>query len=196
MTWPLILITPFAIALGWAGIPEHFPGIGGIVPNWLEHFLEPYIEYQGFHVSHPEFSIVPLLVSLGVALGGLAVGFLVYGRGLREGQIDPLRNLLGPIWWLFHRKYYVDELYQSTIIPFTLALSKFLYWFDDMWVIDPFIDAVGKVTVWFSECAWQKLIVLSWMAQSMERAGLPTAWGGCCATRKTVMCRSICWLLW
>jgi NADH:ubiquinone oxidoreductase subunit 5 (subunit L)/multisubunit Na+/H+ antiporter MnhA subunit len=89
-------------------------------------------------------------VSLGVALGGLAVGFLVYGRGLREGQIDPLRKLLGPIWWLFHRKYFVDELYQYTIIPFTLALSKFLYWFDDKWVIDPFIDAVGKVTVWLS----------------------------------------------
>jgi NADH-quinone oxidoreductase subunit L len=98
MTWPLILITPFAVALGWAGIPEHFPGIGGIIPNWLEHYLEPYVEYQGFHVSHPSFDWMPLMVSLVVALGGLAVGFLVYGRGLREGQIDPLRKLLGPVW--------------------------------------------------------------------------------------------------
>ena len=151
MTWPLILITPFAIVLGWAGIPEHFPALGGIIPNWLEHFVEPYIEYQGFHVAHPEFSMVPLLVSLGVALGGLALGFVVYGRGLAVGQIDPLRNLLGPIWWLFHRKYYIDELYQATIIPFTRGLGTFLYWFDDKWIIDPFVDGVGKVTVWFSE---------------------------------------------
>jgi NADH-quinone oxidoreductase subunit L len=151
MTWPLILITPFAIALGWAGIPEHFPVIGGIVPNWLEHYLEPYVEYQGFHVSHPDFSMMPLLVSLGVALGGLALGFVIYGRGLREGQIDPLQRVLGPIWWLFHRKYYVDEIYKATIIPFPLGLSKFLYLFDDFWVIDPLINGIGKVTVWLSK---------------------------------------------
>ncbi|HXF60751.1 MAG TPA: proton-conducting transporter membrane subunit [Caldilineaceae bacterium] len=153
MTWPLILITPFAIALGWIGIPEHFPGIGGIVPNWLEHFLEPYIAYQEFHVAHPEFNIVPLATSLLVALGGLAVGFLVYGRGLAVGQIDPLRRLLGPIWVLFHRKYYVDELYQYTIIPFTLGLSKFLYWIDDLWVIDPIVDAIGRAGIWLGNVA-------------------------------------------
>ncbi len=32
MTWPLILITPFAIALGWFGIPDSFPVFGGITP--------------------------------------------------------------------------------------------------------------------------------------------------------------------
>jgi NADH-quinone oxidoreductase subunit L len=150
MTWPLILITPFAIALGWFGIPEHFPLLGGIVPNWLEHYLEPFIEYQGFHVSHPEFSMIPLLVSIAVALGGLLLGFVVYGRGLRMDQIDPLRRLLGPVWMLFHNKYYVDEIYQYTIIQWTLGLSKILYWFDDLWVIDPFINGVGRVSVWFS----------------------------------------------
>jgi NADH-quinone oxidoreductase subunit L len=151
MTWPLILITPFAIGLGWIGIPAAFPALGGIVPNWLEQYLEPYIEYLGFHVAVPEFSMTPLLTSLVVALGGLLVGFVVYGRGLNVEQIDPLRNLLGPIWWLFHRKYYVDELYQATIIPFVLWLSKILYWFDDVWVIDPFINSVGVVSVWISK---------------------------------------------
>lgn len=150
MTLPLILITPFAVVLGWAGIPESFPVIGGIIPNWMEHYLEPYVEYLGFHVSHPSFNMVPLLVSIGVALGGLALGFLVYGRGLREGQIDPLRNIFGPIWWVWHRKYFVDELYQYTIIPFTVGFSKFLYWVDDKWIIDPIVDAVGKITVWLS----------------------------------------------
>lgn len=150
MTWPLILISPFAIALGWAGIPEHFPGLGGIVPNWLEHYLEPFIEYQGFHVSHPAFSMTPLLVSIVVALGGLLLGFVVYGRGLRVDQIDPLRRLLGPVWMLFHNKYYVDELYRYTIITWTLGLSKILYWFDDFWVIDPIVNGIGRAAVWFS----------------------------------------------
>ena len=153
MTWPLILIAPFAIALGWAGIPEHFPLLGGVIPNFLEHFMEPYVEYLGVHVLHPEFSMIPLAVSLVVALGGLTVGFLVYGRGLAEGQIDPLRKLLGPIWVLFHRKYYVDEFYGFTIIPFAIGLSKFLYLVDNRWVIDPIVNAVGTTGVWLSGVA-------------------------------------------
>ena len=177
MTWPLILITPFAIGLGWFGIPEHFPGIGGIVPNWLEHYLEPYVEYLGFHVAHPEFDMTPLLVSIAVALGGLLVGFLVYGRGLAVGQIDPLRRLLGPIWVLFHNKYYVDELYNSTIVPFSLGLSKFLYYFDDKWVIDPLINGIASVSSWFAKflAAFDRLVVdgavggAGWLADRMGR---------------------------
>ncbi|HEX9596716.1 MAG TPA: proton-conducting transporter membrane subunit, partial [Anaerolineales bacterium] len=161
MTWPLVAIAPFAIALGWAGIPEHFPLLGGLVPNFLEHFMEPYVEYLGVHVPHPEFSMIPLAVSLVVALGGLTVGLLVYGRGLAEGQIDPLRKLLGPVWVLFHRKYYVDELYGFTIIPFTVGLSKFLSLVDSQWVIDPIVNAVGTAGVWLSDVAaeFDRLVV-------------------------------------
>jgi NADH-quinone oxidoreductase subunit L len=150
MTWPLILISPFAIALGWFGIPAVFPVLGGLVPNWLEHFLEPYVDYLGFHVAHPSFAIMPLAVSILVALGGLGVGFLVYGRGLPAGQIDPLRRVLGPLWLVLHNKYYVDELYKYTIIPFTRGLGGFLYRFDDKWVIDPLVDGIGRASNWFA----------------------------------------------
>ncbi|MDI9548056.1 MAG: proton-conducting transporter membrane subunit [Chloroflexota bacterium] len=150
MVWPLVLIAPFAIALGWFGIPAKFPLIGGLVPNFLEGFLEPYIEYMELHVAHPDFSYVPLVASLVVALGGLAAGYWVYGRGYAAGQIDPLRRVLGPIWTVLHRKYYVDEFYQATIIAFGVGLSKFLYWVDDLWVIDPIVNAIGRVGVWLS----------------------------------------------
>ena len=48
----------------------------------MSTILEPYIEYLNFHVAHPEFSWLVLVTSFVVALGGLAVGWLVYGRGL------------------------------------------------------------------------------------------------------------------
>ncbi len=177
MTWPLILIAPFAIGLGWIGIPESFPVIGGIIPNWLEHYLEPYIEYGGIHVAHPTFSYMPLLVSLVVALGGLALGLVVYGRGLPVGQIDPLRKLLGPVWMLFHRKYFVDELYRYTIIPFSVALSKFLYLFDDVWVIDPIVNGIGRLGVWLSYflAAFDRFVIdgtvngIGWVTDRMGR---------------------------
>jgi NADH-quinone oxidoreductase subunit L len=153
MTLPLILLAPFAIGIGWVGIPESFPVIGGIVPNWFEHFVEPYTEYLNFHVAHPEFSWVPLLTSLVVALGGIAAGWFVYGRGYSYEKVDPMRRALGPLWMLWHRKYYVDELYNSTIVPLSRGMSSFLFWIDDLWIIDPIVDGIGKSAVWLSTVA-------------------------------------------
>ena len=150
MTIPLILITPFALMFGWIGIPEDFPLIGGIVPNYLEHVLDAYAEYAGLHLTIPEFHFFPLLVSLVVVLGGLTASALIYWRGLAPGKIDPMRKWLGPVWWLFHRKYYVDEFYQATIISFTIALAGILAKFDDNWVIDPIVDFIGRLGVWIS----------------------------------------------
>jgi NADH-quinone oxidoreductase subunit L len=154
MTIPLMLIVPFAIALGWVGIPATFPLVGGVIPNMVEHTLEPYIEYQEFKVAHPAFNWVVLLESILVAVGGLLAGWLVYRKGLKEGQIDPLRRWLGPLWWLFHRKFYVDELYAFTILPLTRGTSKFMALIDDNWIIDPIVDGIGKMGVWIANfCA-------------------------------------------
>jgi len=39
MTGPLVVLSVFAIGYGWVGIPEHFPLLGGIVPNWFHEFV-------------------------------------------------------------------------------------------------------------------------------------------------------------
>lgn len=150
MVWPLVLLSPFAVGLGWAGIPTDFPVLGGTVPFWLEEYLEPYVEFLEFELAHPKFTFLPLTVSLVVALGGLFLGFVVYGRGFRMAQIDPMKRLLGPVWTLFYNKYYIDEFYNITVLAFTRGLAKFLYWVDDYWVIDPIVDTVGRLTVWWA----------------------------------------------
>lgn len=151
MTIPLILISIFAVIGGWIGIPESFPVIGGIVPNWIEHWMEPFAKYLHIHPLHPTFSWVPLGVSVLVALGGLGLGFLIYGRGLAPGQVDPLAKLLGPIWWMWHRKYWIDEIYNATIVAFTMGLSRFLALFDREWVIDWLVNSVGRLALLVSE---------------------------------------------
>lgn len=151
MTTPLILISFFAIAAGWVGIPASFPVLGGIVPNWMEHFLEPYMEYMHLHPHHPSFHIMPLAVSLLVALGGLGAGYLVYGKGLKEGQTDPVARILGPIWWMWHRKYWIDELYHGTIVLFTMWLSRFLALFDRDWIVDWIVNGIGRLALRFGE---------------------------------------------
>lgn len=161
MTLPLLLIAPFAIGLGWFGIPASFPVLGG-VGNWLEHQLEPFIEYMGIHVSHPVFNVVPLATSLVVALGGIALGWLVYGRSqYTYEQVDPMRKWLGPLWMVLHRKYYIDELYSQTIVAVNMWLAKILALIDDVWVIDPIVDAIGKLNLWIAVflAAFDKYVV-------------------------------------
>jgi hypothetical protein len=65
-----------------------------------------------FEFPHPEFNLLVLLVSFAVSLGGLALGWFVYRKGMPEGQIDPMRRWLGPVWWAMHRKFWVDEALQ------------------------------------------------------------------------------------
>ncbi|HQY92101.1 proton-conducting transporter membrane subunit [Caldilinea sp.] len=153
MTIPLVLISPFVIVLGWFGIPIDFPVLGSLFPNWIEHQLEPYIEHLHFEFPHPEFNLFVLLISFAVSLGGLALGWFVYRKGLPEGEIDPLRRWLGPVWWAMHRKFWVDEAYGYTVVAFTRGLAKFMYWVDDLWIIDPIINAIGRIGVWLAVMA-------------------------------------------
>ena len=77
MTLPLVVLSVFAIGFGWLGIPEHFPGIGGYLPNWFHEFVGSTL------AEAPEsapFNWIPLVVSLFVALGGLLLGWLVYRK--------------------------------------------------------------------------------------------------------------------
>ncbi len=123
--------------------------MGGLVPFWLEEYLEPYIEYMELHVAHPSFSYVPLVVSLVVALGGLAVGFFIY-RGFKVGQIDPMRRC-----WVRSGRCSTTSIISTSstmrrLSPSHSGLSKFLYWVDDLWVIDPIVNAIGRLNVWWS----------------------------------------------
>ena len=44
MTLPLVVLAVFAMGFGWTGIPEHFPGLGGLLPNWFHHFVGSMLE--------------------------------------------------------------------------------------------------------------------------------------------------------
>lgn len=142
MTVPLVVLAVFAVAIGWVGIPEHFPGLGGIVPNWLHEFV------GGTLLEHPEavaFNIVPLLTSLVVALGGLALGWRVY-RNVQEGSGDPVEKALGPVYQVLENKYYFDELYDKLLVKpsYWLAETFTSLWMDRV-VIDGILHAFSQL---------------------------------------------------
>ncbi len=141
MTTPLVILAVFAIGYGWVGIPEQFPGIGGLIPNWFHDWVGSTLLH---HPKAVEFNIVPLLTSLGVALGGLFFGWLVY-RNIEAGQEDPLKKPLGPIYTLLQNKYYIDELYDLVFVKPAMWISETLsYQWMDRGLIDGILHTFSR----------------------------------------------------
>ncbi len=134
MTLPLIVLAIFAVAYGWVGIPEHFPILGGLVPNWFHEFV-------GSTLSEtPEaapFNWTPLLTSLLVSLGGLGLGWWVY-RGVRTVEEDKFQI---PV---LKNKWYFDEAYTFLFVrPSYWFAEKIVYLALDKGLIDGALHAVG-----------------------------------------------------
>jgi NADH-quinone oxidoreductase subunit L len=143
MTLPLVILAFFALAYGWVGIPEHFPGIGGLIPNWFHDFVASTLPH---HPSPIPFSWIPLLTSLVVALGGLSLGWFVY-RNIQTGDEDPLKKVLGRIYTVLENKYYVDEFYNKVFIqPAYWIAETFTYKWMDRGVIDGFLHGVSRLS--------------------------------------------------
>jgi NADH-quinone oxidoreductase subunit L len=147
MTLPLVGLAVFAVAVGWAGIPEDFPILGGLLPNWFEHFVGSMLagHGEGRLVGH---SSLPLIISLIVAPLGLGLGWWVY-RAVPAKAADPLQYVLGPVYPLLKNKYYVDELYKWIFIrPAVWLADVFTVQWVDHNVIDGIVDGIGRLGLW------------------------------------------------
>jgi NADH-quinone oxidoreductase subunit L len=138
MTIPLIVLSVFAIGYGWAGIPEDFPLLGGIMPNWFHEFV------GGTLAEVPRaviFSAVPLITSIVVTLGGLLLGWLAYRRVEKPDQdflqIPVLKN-----------KWYFDEIYNFLFVkPAAWVAEQFTWLFVDRKIIDGLLHSVARFSL-------------------------------------------------
>ncbi len=157
MTIPLILLSIFAVAAGWAGIPEEFPILGPMVNNnFFHHYVGATIEHSLSELEHAgllahgletlPFNWFPLATSLVVALGGLFLGWWVYGRKpLKSGERDPLIAPLGPLHQFLQNKWYWDELYQAVFINPTIYFSEVIvYEIMDKGLIDGTLHLIAR----------------------------------------------------
>jgi len=141
MTVPLVVLAFFSVVIGWAGVPKGFPVLSSFVPNWVHEFVDSTLLE---HSEVLEFNPVPLIVSVGVALGGLLVGFLMY-RKLEAGAPDPLARL-GRVYVWIQNKYYFDELYDFLFVrPAYWFAETFVYRGIDRRVIDGFLHWVASL---------------------------------------------------
>jgi NADH-quinone oxidoreductase subunit L len=171
MTFPLMVLAVGAIVAGVFGIPA---ALGG--GNAIEHFLEP--SFTASHVvaggvaaageARPEggaaseaagheeaessrgLELGLMLFSLLVAIGGIMLARTFYVTS------PEISERLATRWSGAHRtllnKYYVDELYDATVIKGTFEGGRRLWTFDRR-VVDGAVNGTSWATVisaWFS----------------------------------------------
>jgi NADH-quinone oxidoreductase subunit L len=154
MTTPLVILSFFALFAGWINIPGEFPVLGAIaslitvgpqttLDSWFTKMV------GGALIEAPQaghFEIVPLLTSLTVALGGILIGWLVYGKAYKKADDRDPMMFLGPIYTFLQNKYYIDELYEAVFVKTSQWVSAVLtYQWIDKGIIDGSLHTIARL---------------------------------------------------
>jgi NADH-quinone oxidoreductase subunit L len=134
MQIPLVVLGVLAIVGGWVQIPD--------VVDTFEHYLAPVFDEMLFHVDHPEGPRYWLLAAAAALLGigGIALAYVAYVA--RPGLSSNLARQFAGAHRLLTNRYYVDELYNLTIVRPTQTLGRWLSRFFDRG-IDNAVNTVG-----------------------------------------------------
>jgi len=140
MTVPLIVLAVLTVVAGLAvGIPSSHG-------TAFARFLQPVLPVEETeHSAGITFAL--LVLSALVAIAGVALAWLVYGRtAARAASIGVARN---PLHRLLIEKYYVDELYDALFVRPIYRLSLWLARVFDPSVVDGIVNGVANlVTGW------------------------------------------------
>jgi NADH-quinone oxidoreductase subunit L len=146
MTVPLIILAAGALLAGFIGVP-HFLG-GSMIPNHLEHYLEPVFGAHatlavagGAHgaASQPLLSEwTAMVITLLAAAAGIVMAWNLYGRREAGAAERPAGGVLR----LVRGKFFVDEMIEAVVLRPYRALCRGSSSFDSR-VVDGLVNAVG-----------------------------------------------------
>ena len=204
MTMPLIILAVGAIASGYIGLPSWLGGSAfakWLEPVFAERVVEheapataatehgepAHAEaahgeghgavaaaHGGEHGEHHHSLALELgLMAFSVGLAALSALYAVAIYGTRKRTNDWIAG--GAVQELVENKYYVDEIYDATIVAGTLGLAKTGAAFDKH-VIDGVVDGAASFTrIWSAVVG---LFDLHWIDGAVNRlADVTMAWG-------------------
>jgi NADH-quinone oxidoreductase subunit L len=126
MIGPMVLLAILSVAAGWFPISEFLGG-----------------ESHSFFgaLSHPL-----AWASLVLAGGGILLAYAIYSK--KWLSAESLRRAFAPLYTLFARKYWLDELYERVFVVRILLDGIFaaLHWFDDH-IVDGAVNGIAGGTV-------------------------------------------------
>jgi NADH-quinone oxidoreductase subunit L len=150
MTGVLIALAILSIIGGLVGPPLGAFGIhhANMFQNWLLPVL-PAIGGEAFEIPLPhglalEWTLI--LFSIGIALFGLALAWRFYGKDPDWAIPTRIAAKFPAAYRAVANKYYVDELYQATVVRGTIAFSNLCFWIDRN-IVDGTVNGVRHVTV-------------------------------------------------
>jgi NADH-quinone oxidoreductase subunit L len=159
MTWPLVILAIFAVLLGFVGTPAW---------EWFEAFL------QGHHATFALSRLFKgevlglMLLSGGLVFAGIGLGWWFYSRQPIKSstETDVLERtrpaIIGEIFTVLRRKYYIDEIYEATVIRFNAWWAK-LCDLLDYWVWNGAVRVVSFLVVglaWVNRVFDEKVVNL------------------------------------
>jgi NADH-quinone oxidoreductase subunit L len=139
MVIPLVVLAVLSVCTGWLNI-------GGAFGGFMGHG-EGHGEAAGFIESFFGVLTHPLpLIALLVALAGIALAYLMYGA--RKISAEAIGKAFKPLYTLFSRKYYFDELYEEVIVKNALYKGLFAFFagFDSR-VVDGTVNGLATGTM-------------------------------------------------
>ena len=149
MTIPLVVLAGGSIVAGFVGVPIAFEALWPWTAA-IEHFLEPSFVAGGAHAAE-EAHHISLLAEFGlmglsvlIALGGIWFAYRNYVERPEEAE-RLAASLAGPHRVLTN-KYYVDELYDATVVRGTMGSAGGL-WTVDRNVVDGAVNGTGWTTI-------------------------------------------------
>jgi len=139
MTVPLIILAGFAILLGVIGTPA-WP--------WFDAYLNGELAELQIKFSNLAASAGLMGASALIVLTGITVGWMLYGKRQRKtaAEKDVLEAAQPAIYKLLENKYFIDELYEATVIRFN-AFAAWLCDFADKWIFGGAVLLVKYLTV-------------------------------------------------
>jgi NADH-quinone oxidoreductase subunit L len=177
MTVPLMVLAVGAVVAGWVGVPKIARYDFNVFAHLFDRVLRP---VQGLTPGEHEvhWAIEAGLIALSVVVavtGWLAIARPIYGRGGLAGGERWTRRFPG-VNRVLANKYYVDELYDATVIRGFWATARGLFKFDaafidgflvhgarnlslavsrvsglfDKYVVDGLVNLVGSILNGFS----------------------------------------------
>ena len=150
---PLAILAFLSVVGGWLQIPEALPVLPAVdaLHHWLEPVLEParlVMVERGFHQAHEApfgggeaaWAIISTVVALFVVI--LTFRALVHRRYRRAAESEVPSGFAG----ILYNKWYVDELYDRTIIRPLLALWRGCWRIVDAGLIDGTLNTLASGT--------------------------------------------------
>jgi len=139
MTAPLVILATCAVLLGFIGTPA-WP--------WFQSFLEG--NHATFALaSFHEAGIIPVMLSSSLLVFiGLGLGWFFYGRSpiASANAPDNLGKLQPQLYSVLNRAYFVDPIYNATIIRLNTFCSKLSSWLD-RWVWNGAVQVVSYLVL-------------------------------------------------